>query len=229
MVKSSWIYTTTLLASSAFSVAVAALPPQYERLEYLASTGTQYIDTGIMADDDCGYRLEFMCTQRQTAQFFCGSRNDSGDTRCCIGSNYFTDDNIPVAFFGWNTLVIPSDARQNCSTQCVAEVNYRGSRQARFGAMTAALSTLTTQSYPFFLFAGNIHSGSPSTICSYCRIYSFEMTRGQNTILNLLPARRFSDGVLGMYDTIGTDLHNQQYADFFDGFGFKVPNELSLH
>lgn len=26
----------------------------------------------------------------------------------------------------------------------------------------------------------------------------------------------------GMYEVIGTDLHNERYADFFDGFGFKV-------
>ena len=26
----------------------------------------------------------------------------------------------------------------------------------------------------------------------------------------------------GMYEVIGTDLHNDRYADFFDGFGFKV-------
>ena len=26
----------------------------------------------------------------------------------------------------------------------------------------------------------------------------------------------------GMYEVIGTDLHNDWYADFFDGFGFKV-------
>ena len=25
----------------------------------------------------------------------------------------------------------------------------------------------------------------------------------------------------GMFDIIGTDLHNARYADFFDGFGFK--------
>ena len=26
----------------------------------------------------------------------------------------------------------------------------------------------------------------------------------------------------GMFDTLGTDLHNERYADFFDGFGFKA-------
>lgn len=26
----------------------------------------------------------------------------------------------------------------------------------------------------------------------------------------------------GLYDTIGTDLHNERYADFFDSFGFKA-------
>ena len=157
--------TILLLASSAFAAAAAALPPEYERIEYLESTGTQYIDTGVLADDDNGFRLEFMCTQRQTTQFFCGSRNASGDTRCCIGGSYYTDDNIPIAYFGWNTLVIQNSERQNCSTQCVAEVNYLGSRQARFGAKVAALSNLTTQTHPFFLFAGNMRNSSPSTIC----------------------------------------------------------------
>ena len=27
----------------------------------------------------------------------------------------------------------------------------------------------------------------------------------------------------GLYDTLGTDLHNIRYADFFDSFGFSVP------
>ena len=26
----------------------------------------------------------------------------------------------------------------------------------------------------------------------------------------------------GMFDFIGTDLHNERYADFFDGFGFRT-------
>ena len=207
--------TILLLASSAFAAAAAALPSEYERLEYLESTGTQYIDTGVLADDDNGFRLEFMCTQRQTTQFFCGSRNASGDTRCCIGGSYYTDDNIPIAYFGWNTLVIQNSERQNCSTQCVAEVNYLGSRQARFGAKVAALSTLTTQTHPFFLFAGNMRNSSPSTICGWCRIYSFAMTHGQATVLNLLPARRISDGVPGMYDTVGDSFYTNAGSGTF--------------
>ncbi len=42
-----------------------------------------------------------------------------------------------------------------------------------------------------------------------------------------LRARALLDA--GMFDTIGTDLHNKQYADFFDGFGFRAAKELSLH
>ena len=26
----------------------------------------------------------------------------------------------------------------------------------------------------------------------------------------------------GLFDVIGTDLHNERYADFFDGFGFQI-------
>ena len=42
-----------------------------------------------------------------------------------------------------------------------------------------------------------------------------------------LRARALLDA--GMFDTLGTDLHNKQYADFFDGFGFRAAKELSLH
>ena len=182
----------------------AALPPEYERLEYLESTGTQYIDTGVLADDDCGYRLEFKCTGQRSEQFFCGSRNDSGDTRCYIGGTFIGGNPAVITYVGWNKLVIPNSAGANSATQCVAEVNYRGSRQARFGAITAALPTLTTQTAPFLLFAGNIRNKNPSLVTGvWCRIYSFEMTRGQETVLDLLPARRIADGVLGMYDTVG--------------------------
>ncbi len=195
--------TILLLASSAFAAAAAALPSEYERLEYLESTGQQYINTGVLADDDCGYRLEFKCTLQQIEQFFCGSRNDSGDTRCCIGGTFVSGNPAVITYVGWNTLVIPNSAGANSATQCVAEVNYRGSRQARFGAITAALPTLTTQTAPFLLFAGNIRNKNPSLVTGVCRIYSFEMTRGANTTLNMLPARRIADGVLGMYDTAG--------------------------
>lgn len=195
--------TILLLASSAFAAAAATLPSEYERLEYLESTGTQYIDTGVLADDDCGYRLEFKCTLQKSEQFFCGSRNDSGDTRCCIGGTFIVGNPAVITYVGWNTLVIPNPAGANSATQCVAEVNYRGSRQARFGAITAALPTLTTQTAPFLLFAGNIRNKNPSLVTGVCRIYSFEMTRGANTTLNMLPTRRIADGVLGMYDTAG--------------------------
>lgn len=32
----------------------------------------------------------------------------------------------------------------------------------------------------------------------------------------------------GLYDTIGTDLHNERYADFFDGFGFRAESAQIL-
>lgn len=193
----------------------AALPPEYERLEYLESTGTQYIGTGVLADDDCGYRLEFKCTLQKNEQFFCGSRNDSGDTRCYIGGTFTSGNPAVITFVGWNTLVIPNSAWANSATQCVAEVNYRGSRQARFGAITAALPTLTTQTAPFLLFAGNIRNRNPSLVTGACRIYSFEMTRGVNTTLNMLPARRISDGVLGMYDTVGDSFYTNSGSGTF--------------
>ena len=207
--------TILLLASSAFAAAAATLPSEYERLEYLESTGQQYINTGVLADDDCGYRLEFKCTLQQIEQFFCGSRNDSGDTRCCIGGTFASGNPAVITYVGWNTLVIPNSAGANSATQCVAEVNYRGSRQARFGAITAALPTLTTQTAPFLLFAGNIRNKNPSLVTGVCRIYSFEMTRGANTTLNMLPARRIADGVLGMYDTVGDSFYTNAGSGTF--------------
>lgn len=52
------------------------LPSGYRRVEYLESTGTQWIDTGFKPNGNTGVEIDVMLL-KDTTQFFCGARDGS--------------------------------------------------------------------------------------------------------------------------------------------------------
>ena len=72
-----------------------ALPSEYERLLYIESTGTQYIDTGVGKRDAYGYAIEFkstgiakyMSVGYNLDMIFGCNGNDNYDTKLWFGYN----------------------------------------------------------------------------------------------------------------------------------------------
>ena len=175
----------------------------YIGVEYLESDGTQYIDTGIVADDDYGYEIDFLATKALSNQNFCGSRATSGDSRFLVGANQ--SSGVPVVYVGWNGLAIKSSDALDCSTRRTAGVNSLDSGAATYSTANVSLSgTLVKQTGNFYLFAGNYpyESGSASIVYGYCKIYAFRMSFGSETVSEMVPVLRASDETPGMYDTL---------------------------
>lgn len=57
-----------------------ALPSGYKRLEYIQSTGTQYVNTGFVPDQDSRIVLSVYFPIQNSNQFLFGARNDSNGT-----------------------------------------------------------------------------------------------------------------------------------------------------
>ena len=79
-------------------------------------------------------------------------------------------------------------------------------------------TTLTSSDQSLYLFAG--HRVSPNSAHWFFtgRIYYLQITDGMNTVRNFIPARRNSDGVLGMYDTVSnTFFTNAGTGEFIAG------------
>ena len=196
--------------------AAVALPEGYEQLEWIESTGYQYIDTGIVFSNTNGFRTEYLCPV--SAAFgnhnLCGSRTDEGtDSRCLIGSN--DPNGQSVAYVGWNKLVVTQNQLVRDNFQDVVSVNYLNSRKLECrGNATADLNeTLVEQTSTFCLFGASYASNTSAPILyGEYRLFSFQISAGSSCIRDFVPARRVSDGVVGLYETIEGRFYENQNA-----------------
>ena len=195
----------------------------YTRLGWLESTGGQFIDTGVTFTDAHGFAVTYQTTARPQSggnQIVCGSRASSGHTRCMVGSN----DRVGVstytnyAYIGWNTLLTSYAVRDE--SEGTVTLNYLNSRtwDCR-GQLSGTLdAALVAQTGTFYLFSGNMAYSGGSRIGCRCRIMSFTMTRGNEVVMDLIPARRKVDGKPGMYDVLNDVFYvNQGGMDFVEG------------
>ena len=133
-----------------------ALPAGYTQLAFLESSGTQYIDTGVVFGKTNGFSITYQVVAPEGNQIICGSRNDDGDTRCILGSNspyyhtYMTNGTSvatntyrqSLAYVGWNDIKFNagSGVLVNDYSKGVADVNFRNSgtfdcRRAKSGSL----------------------------------------------------------------------------------------------
>lgn len=171
-----------------------SLPDGYTELEYLQSSGAQYIDTGfkpsnytrVVADfmfDSWGSETTFVFGVQNTANTsrYCLGASSSGTMRNDYGTQYTSVDVI------------------NLGTRCTADKNqnvftYSGSTQT--WTQTAETFSNTIHMY---LFARNY-----GTSFGYLKgkIYNLKIYNNTALIRNFVPAKLNSDGSLGLFDTV---------------------------
>ena len=174
------------------------LPTSYTALEYLESTGTQYIDTGIAPTNTTGLMVKF-------------NRQTNGD-QVVVGVLTGNGGAGQIDVNPWNgTLTMPfaESYRYAICGQMIdkidyeVSINYKNNRKRYVNGISVLdiSKTLVAHDNTIYMFAG--HSGSgPADWFLKGHIYYLQITEGTELVRNFIPARRNSDGVLGMYDTV---------------------------
>ena len=206
-----------------------ALPAGYTQLAFLESSGTQYIDTGVVFGKTNGFSITYQVVAPDASgnQIICGSRNDDGNTRCILGSNspyyhtYMTNGTSvatntyrqSLAYVGWNDIKfnMSMGILVDDSTKGVVDVNFRNSgtfdcRRVKNGALDA----LVEQRAPFYLFACKMLEPSETMFYGRCRIWEARISAGEDVIRHFVAARRESDSELGMYDLVNDVFYTNQ-------------------
>ena len=188
--------------------------PYDAEVEYLESTGTQWIDTGVNGYLDFDYDIKFLIPTP-------------------VSPNYYN------SFFGaWNS--IESNPRQYCFTNSSSQTFYCGNGrdsqlnmsscpqneiahfrkdgntlQLNKNKKTVAYSEPYELDRTLFLFGTN-RGTVINRAFSGTRIYSFELSLGGEMILGLIPVRKGNVGY--MYDRVsGQFLGNAGTGDFVIG------------
>lgn len=190
------------------------LPEGYTQLEYIESTGTQYIDTGVVAANNNSFSGKFYATNISPLG------NNSG--AYLFGTyNYYDGNNNRQNFrynLGTQSVAGWSNAYTRLSTAVVGLHTFTASSSAfTIDGETVYTPTETTFNAPknISMFAVNGTNGVEGHT-SFRYINLIIKTNGTE-VRNFIPAKRNSDDAVGMYDSA----NGVFYAN--DGTGEFVP------
>ena len=210
-VDGAWVKMPTYLyRNGKWNELMPVIPNEYQAVEYLESTGSQYINTGLDTDDGkTGIKLKAMFNSLEG--FAYGLRKDSSYSYFSSqisGNSWF----IGGANGSWtNTSLKPS-------TNVIYDIqhNYKGSSAFAVNGETVInnLVGVPKTSLTMFLFGEN-KNGS---IANYLkmRLYGCEMTSGNDVVRHFIPCYRKSDSVAGLYDTVNNVFYTNSGSGSFN-------------
>ena len=193
-----------------------ALPDEYTKLYYLESTGTQYIDTGIMGVGSVEAHARFAFTTTPSSYYMLAGVRNGGNNRCYIF-------NVNDAGH-WGLGYISTLAELTTEKPIINKI-YNGYCKLSAGAQEIILNndryiknyggTLNIN-YSIYIFGLHYINGGQVN-CS-ARLYSFDLSVDGVLKRNFIPVKRNSDGELGLYDLVtNTFFANQGTGDFITG------------
>lgn len=218
------------------------LPNEYTQVEYIESTGTQYIDTRYKPNAKTSINVKYYPAQASTFMCIYGTQDSTGSNRFygLISSTQFrfqinSNASNPPNFWGLNKNGTFNENKNGtfAETQCVVDLtvdNVNKKVSIKSDEYTGDISFSGTVfgnnlncTYNMLLLsrsttgtAGNNFSG---------RIYGFSIKDNNIPARNFVPARRNSDNVLGMYDTVSnTFFINQGTGTFTAGSDVTTPS-----
>lgn len=162
------------------------LPSTYRKLEYIQSSGKQYIDTGVIVKDITEIKVDF-----QAVTILSGENQYASSW--VDYSNY-----IQIGISG-NTFIDSGGVSYSQTSSVTARTQAVG---VPLGAVNLHL----------YLFAqsestGALHYGSG-------RIFSCQITTADGLVRNFVPCKN-PDGVIGMYDVVNDEFYQSSSSDTF--------------
>lgn len=187
----------------------SVLPDGYVELEYIESTGTQYINTGFNPKNTSRVVVDIEPTSGNTTNGVFGGRTGINNGTFCvwdIDGAYRTD-------YGSANYV-----------QTDVSVSGRVTIDKNMGVTTIGNRTVTQTSGAFTsasaltLLAVNGAGQNGQTLDNHmfrARLYSAQVYDNGTQIRGYVPAKRDSDGAVGLYDTIGGTFYGNDGSGAF--------------
>lgn len=184
------------------------LPIGYTKLKYIESSGEQYIDTDIIPNINHNFSIKYELTTLIPNSIIFGTRS-SGTYLTSRNQIYFNIHSEGVNkytklfnAYGTNDL----DISEVPTVNKIVEKNH----------IINDNLVLENPSQPYYLFTLN-NLGSP-TANAITKLYYFKIYERDIIVRDLIPAKRDSDGEIGMYDLVSqTFFTNQGTGEFVAG------------
>ena len=196
------------------------LPDIYQQVEYIESTGTQYIDTGIYTNTTLSkFEIKLNISNKNVTAGVFGTRNYKSSDKSAInvfirsGSlrlDWLSGSSVPEVAITENIDYTISITR---GLATINNINY-----------TNEENTSVDARYPFYI--GNFNNaGIPYEIGLSGKIYYSKLYNNNILVFNGVPCYRKSDNVIGMYDLVtNTFFTNAGTGVFLKGSNAPTPS-----
>ena len=175
----------------------SVLPDGYVELEYIESSGTQYIDTGFKPNQNTRVVAKMDGYSVGTDQWYFGSRDGTNVNAfgfMSTGDRFRSD-------YGTNTIAFdagPGDL----------EIDKNKNEFYISGDLKVSHPAATFQgANSMYIFGMHQGGDKDSFAIDSIRFYYFDVYDNGTQVRGFVPAKRVSDGAVGMYDTIGAKFY----------------------
>ena len=193
------------------------LPSEYQEVEWIESTGQQYIDTGFVLYVRNGFAIDFVPendTTSTNAPNYINAGGSGGNSNKRVSINcYARTDNGELQFFSW--FVNPQITKnQRVVLSVINKIIYYPSGSTSQMNITETNPTNSSM----IIFASYNQDLTQIHRFSKMKLYNFKLYNSTEVVRNYIPCYRKSDGEIGLYELIeGRFLTNQGSGTFNKG------------
>lgn len=203
-----------------------SIPAEYTQLEYIESSGAQYIDTDVSAPNGFKAILDWMFTD------FSGDNNktvlgseDSASPWACNWLQKRGESAYTWHLGAYSEYV--SSTTVSVNTQYDIDMStIKGASYLKVDGNSIITDTNSNSrsSNSIYIFATN-KAGTADNLSS-ARLYSCKIIKDDETVRNYIPAKRNSDGAVGLYDQISKTFFTNAGTGTFTA-GSEIPSATS--
>lgn len=197
------------------------LPSGYTQLEYIESTGTQYIDLGInkIREMECNLVAQLTDTIISGFPTLIGAMKTSDNFKVVVGINSSLQFYSQVGGAGGYIYGSVKGDLNKHSFKILTSGSSTSSLTIDGNTVNGhyALTTDSDTDMSLYLFARHKQDG---TVYQFIKMRCYELTikYANKIVRNLIPVKRNSDGEVGMYDTVSKQFFtNAGWGKFIAG------------
>lgn len=196
------------------------MPSGYKRLDYIESSGTQYINTLVNTNSTTNFEITFQSINVSASAMLFGAQNSWGNTSNSVWQwpntfSVYNNDLGTVIYYDLSTNV--HTLRKNGTSFKVDDNSY-----------TISTSSFTSTN-PFYLFMGYDGSlgGAHTREKNNQRLYLCKIYDDATLVRDFVPSMRESDSAIGLYDLVNNVFYENSGTGTFT-YGHILENNISL-
>lgn len=206
------------------------LPYEYQEVEYLESTGTQWIDTEYIPNHSTKFSIKNAILFDSTSSKLAGHGLGSGygNSRCIIGTSGQGNNIVYYGIYYNNYEGLNTTFQYEKDVPFIASIDLSKPSYSFNGVEKIVTATTSTATDSMYLFARHQSSAVTRDMLNPQRLYWAKMEENNALVRNFIPCYRKADNVAGMYDLVNGQFYtNQGTGEFIVGNDVNTDIEIA--